>query len=216
MPGAQESSTAGNYRKSAGRRSAPRRPGPQCVLDTCAASPCSRSLATIVLPGASFRCPAGPVALQQQRLQVVRPAEPPEHPRLVAGFNRHYAFTLVRLLSTGHSGLPLQHAQGALLLSCELRRRFSRCRCLNRCLNRRLWLALWGSRLSRHVLLRFVLAPRGPAPPFRFRRSVRSVRSVFLCSILKKWSRYNRNKQRRPAKPDDVAVQVGQAEARVP
>ena len=40
------------------------------------------------------------VALQQQRLQVVtgvRPAEPPEHPRLVAGFNRHHAFTLVRL-----------------------------------------------------------------------------------------------------------------------
>ena len=34
------------------------------------------------------------VALQQQRLQVVtgvRPAEPPEHPRLVAGFNQHHA-----------------------------------------------------------------------------------------------------------------------------
>ena len=71
------------------------------------------------------------------------------------------------------SGLPLQHAQRALLLSCELRRlRFCRClrRCLNRCLSRclwclnrgRLWLALWSSRLSRHVLLRFVLAPRGP------------------------------------------------------
>ena len=31
------------------------------------------------------------------------------------------------------SGLPLQHAQGALLLSCELRRlRFSRCRCLSK------------------------------------------------------------------------------------
>ena len=47
------------------------------------------------------------VALQQQRLQVVagvRPAKPSEHPRLVAGFNRHHAFTLVRLrlLSTGH------------------------------------------------------------------------------------------------------------------
>ena len=39
------------------------------------------------------------VALQQQRLQVVtgiRPAEPPEHPRLVAGFNGH-AFIPVRL-----------------------------------------------------------------------------------------------------------------------
>ena len=75
------------------------------------------------------------------------------------------------------SGLPLQHAQGALLLSCELRRlRFSRClrRCLCRCLRvclcwclrrrlkwERLWLALWSSRLSGHVLLRFVLAPRG-------------------------------------------------------
>ena len=45
------------------------------------------------------------------------------------------------------------------------------------CYRGRLWLALWGSRLSRRVLLRFVLAPRGPAPPFRFRRSVlRSVR----------------------------------------
>ena len=47
------------------------------------------------------------VALQQQRLQVVtgvRPAEPPEHPRLVAGFNGHHAFTLVRLRlwSAGH------------------------------------------------------------------------------------------------------------------
>ena len=68
------------------------------------------------------------------------------------------------------SGLPLQHAQGVLLLSCELRRlnrclrwwRLRRWWCLNRCrLNRRLWLALWSSRLSRHVLLRFVLAPRG-------------------------------------------------------
>ena len=28
----------------------------------------------------------------------------------------------------------------------------------------RLWLALWSSRLSRHVLLRFVLAPRGACP----------------------------------------------------
>ena len=78
------------------------------------------------------------------------------------------------------SGLPLQHAQGALLLSCELRRlRFSRCLsrwwCLNRCLNRcrlnRLWLALWSSRLSRHVLLSFVFAPGAcpavsvPVPP---------------------------------------------------
>ena len=59
------------------------------------------------------------------------------------------------------SGLPLQHAQGALLLSCKLRRRcLSRCLCRWWCLNR-LWLALWSSRL-RHVLLRFVLAPRGP------------------------------------------------------
>ena len=42
--------------------------------------------------------------------------------------------------------------------------------CLRRCrLNRRLWLALWGSRLSRHVLLRFVLAARGPPPSFRLR-----------------------------------------------
>ena len=94
------------------------------------------------------------------------------------------------------SGLPLQHAQGALLLSCELRR--LRCsRCLSRCLSRRLrrrlrwrlnrlWLALWGSRLSRHVLLRFVLAPRGPAPPFRFRRSVwHSVRRSVLRSVLR-------------------------------
>ena len=108
------------------------------------------------------------VALQQQRLQVVtgvRLAEPPEHPRLVAGLNGHHAFTLVRLRL-----LPLQHAQRALLLSCELRRlRCLRClnrclrRCLSRCLRRRLkwrrlWLALWGSWLSRHVLLRFVLA----------------------------------------------------------
>ena len=47
------------------------------------------------------------------------------------------------------------------------------------------WLALW-SRLSRHVLLRFVLAPRGPAPPFRFRRSRRSVwRSVRLLRLLR-------------------------------
>ena len=70
-------------------------------------------------------------------------------------------------------GLPLQHAQRALLLSCELRRLnrwslwwcLSRCWCLRVCLRRlkwrRLWLALWSSRLSRHVLLRFVLAPRG-------------------------------------------------------
>ena len=90
-------------------------------------------------------------------------------------------------------GLPLQHAQGALLLSCELRR-LNRClrwwclrRCLNRCRLNRLWLALWSSRLSRHVLLRFVFAPRGPAPPFRFRcrRSVRrSVwRSVHLLRL---------------------------------
>ena len=95
------------------------------------------------------------------------------------------------------SGLPLQHAQGALLLSCELRRvRWCLCRwCLRRCLSRclcwrclrrrrlkwRLWLAPWSSRLSRHVLLRFVLAPRGPAPPFRFRRSVR--RSVRQCVL---------------------------------
>ena len=47
------------------------------------------------------------VALQQQRLQViagVRPAEPPEHPRLVAGLYGHHAFTLVRLRlwSAGH------------------------------------------------------------------------------------------------------------------
>ena len=46
-------------------------------------------------------------ALQQQRLQVVtgvRPAEPPEHPRLVAGLYGHHAFTLVRLRlwSAGH------------------------------------------------------------------------------------------------------------------
>ena len=136
------------------------------------------------------------VALQQQRLQViagVRPAEPPEHPRLVAGLYGHHAFTLVRLRlwSAGHKRTASQHAQGALLLSCELRRLnrwwcLSRCRCLNRCWclrrrrlkRRRLWLALWSSRLSRHVLLRFVLAPRGPAPPFRLRcrRSVRLLR----------------------------------------
>ena len=122
------------------------------------------------------------------------------------------------------SGLPLQHAQGALLLSCELRRlRCSRClsrclrRCLSRCLrrrlrwrlNRRLWLALWGSRLSRHVLLRFVLAPRGPAPPFRFRRSVPAQRVaqrvpaqraplappplVRSAPFNYTWSRYNTN-----------------------
>ena len=47
------------------------------------------------------------VALQQQRLQVIageRPAEPPEHPRLVAGLYGHHAFTLVRLRlwSAGH------------------------------------------------------------------------------------------------------------------
>ena len=47
------------------------------------------------------------VALQQQRLQViagVRPAKPPEHPRLVAGLYGHHAFTLVRLRlwSAGH------------------------------------------------------------------------------------------------------------------
>ena len=62
----------------------------------------------------------GPRLLQfsvalQQRLQVIariRLAEPPEHVRLVAGFDGHHAFTLVRLRlwSTGHSGLPLQHA----------------------------------------------------------------------------------------------------------
>ena len=94
------------------------------------------------------------------------------------------------------SGLPLQHAQGALLLSCELRRlnRWCLSRRLRRCLNRcwclrrrrlkrgRLWLALWSSRLSRHVLLRFDLAPRGPAPPFRLRcrRSVRLLRLLRL------------------------------------
>ena len=127
------------------------------------------------------------VALQQQRLQVVtgvRPAEPPEHPRLV-GFNRHHAFIPVRLrLWPVIGGLPLQHAQRALLLSCVLGRLnrwslwwcLSRCWCLRVCLRRlkwrRIWLALWSSRLSRHVLLRFDLAPRGPAPPFRFRRSV--------------------------------------------
>ena len=39
-------------------------------------------------------------------------------------------------------------------------------------------------RLSRHVLLRFVLAPRGPAPPFRFRCLRRSVwRSVHLLRL---------------------------------
>ena len=80
-------------------------------------------------------------------------------------------------------GLPLQHAQGALLLSCELRR-----------LNRRLRSA--GGGASTGVVstggfgLRFgaagsvgtsclglFLLPRGPAPPFRFRR-----RSVW-CSV---------------------------------
>ena len=91
------------------------------------------------------------------------------------------------------SGLPLQHAQGALLLSCELRRLnrwwcLRRWWCLNRCRLNRLWLALWSSRLSRHVLLRFVFARRGPAPPFRFRR--RSVwcsvwRSVHLLRLLR-------------------------------
>ena len=43
----------------------------------------------------------------EQRLQVVtgvRPAKPAEHPRLVAGFNRHHAFIPVRLRlwSAGH------------------------------------------------------------------------------------------------------------------
>ena len=58
----------------------------------------------------------------------------------------------------------------------------------------RLWLALWSSRLSRHVLLRFVLAFRGPAPPFRFRRSV--LRSVWCLWCL--WCLWRLLRLRRP------------------
>ena len=44
------------------------------------------------------------VALQQQRLQVVagvRFAKPPEHPRLVARFNRHHASAGIRFFKAG-------------------------------------------------------------------------------------------------------------------
>ena len=108
------------------------------------------------------------VALQQQRLQVVTGVRPAESIRGSLRGSMDIMLLYQYACACGQpviSGLPLQHAQGALLLSCELRRlRFSRCLrrwwCLNRCrLNRRLWLALWSSRLSRHVLLRFVLAP---------------------------------------------------------
>ena len=83
----------------------------------CSAKPCKNAILVVrtSMYGLQLAQPVveGPrlfqfsVALQQQRLQVVtgvRPAEPPEHPRLVAGLYGHHAFTLVRLRlwSAGH------------------------------------------------------------------------------------------------------------------
>ena len=140
--------------------------------------------------------------------------------------------------------------RGALLLSCELRCLNRWClnrwclnrRCLRRslgrwCLNRRrLWLALRGSRLSRHVLLRFVLAARGPAPSFRLRCLQRPAQRVAppaqrvvppaqrtpapLAPLVRSAPSFliirGQDKTRTTSKPDNVAVQVGQPEAHVP
>ena len=52
----------------------------------------------------------------------------------------------------------------------------------------RLWLVLWGSRLSRHVLLRFVLAARGPfsarVPPVQ-RPAQRPVQRAPLAPLVR-------------------------------
>ena len=101
----------------------------------------------------------------------------------VAGLDGHHRQPVI-------GRLPLQHAQGSLLLTRELRRLCRRCLC-RRCLC--WWCLRWwclnqgGSRLGGHVLLRFVLAARRPAPLFRLqrlRRSVRPARSVLRRSVL--------------------------------
>ena len=161
--------------------------------------------------------------LRGRVLAGVRFAEPPEH---CCGLNGHHAFTLVRLrlLSTGHKQTLFSMRTRAAALF-ELRR----LRCLNRSL-RRCLLCLrravlpggfglrFGSRLSWHVLLRFVLGRAVSVPPAQRsaqRPAQRVAPLVRSAPFDYAWSRYNR-KTKTTREAGRRCRPVGQPEARVP